>query len=60
MLGEISAVMTTLNDVTKKKQAEQSAGQKAAVEVVRLAQEHGLSLDLVFAVYPISEQLGRG
>lgn len=35
--------MTTLNDVTKKK-AEQSAEQKAAVELVRLAQEQGLSL----------------
>lgn len=36
-------MMTTLNDVTKKK-AEQSAEQKAAVELVRLAQEQGLSL----------------
>lgn len=35
--------MTTLNDVTKKK-AEPSAEQKAAVELVRLAQEQGLSL----------------
>lgn len=35
--------MTTLNDVAKK-QAEQSAEQKAAVELVRLAQEQGLSL----------------
>ena len=35
--------MTTLDDVTKKK-AEQSAEQKAAVELVRLAQEQGLSL----------------
>lgn len=44
MLGEEGAVMTTLDDVTKKKQAEQSAEQQAAVELVRLAQEHGLSL----------------
>jgi putative transposase len=44
MLGEEGAVMTTLDDVTKKKQAEQSAEQKAAVELVRLAQEQGLSL----------------
>jgi putative transposase len=36
--------MTTLDDVAKKKQAEQSAEQKAAVELVRLAQEQGLSL----------------
>lgn len=36
--------MTTLDDVAKKKQAEQSAEQKAAVELVRLAQERGLSL----------------
>ena len=35
--------MTTLDDVTKKK-AEPSAEQKAAVELVRLAQEQGLSL----------------
>jgi hypothetical protein len=38
-------VMTTLEDVaTKKKATEQSAEQKAAVELVRLAQEQGLSL----------------
>src|SRR6202795_3107511 len=36
--------MTTLDDVTKKKTAEQSAEQQAAVELVRLAQERGLSL----------------
>src|SRR3954451_12704339 len=35
--------MTTLDDVTKKN-AEQSAEQQAAVELVRLAQEQGLSL----------------
>src|SRR5882762_2510652 len=35
---------TTLNDVAKKKAAEQSAEQRAAVELVRLAQEQGLSL----------------
>src|ERR1700710_486229 len=34
----------TLNDVAKKKDAEQSAEQQAAVELVRLAQEQGLSL----------------
>ncbi len=44
MLGEKGAVMTTLNDVTKKKAAEQSAEQQAAVELVRLAQEQVLSL----------------
>jgi|GEM_PF-5653109 len=31
-LGEEGAVMTTLDDVTKKKAAEQSAEQQAAVE----------------------------
>ncbi len=36
--------MTTLVGVTKKKAAEQSAEQRAAVELVRLAQELGLSL----------------
>src|SRR5437764_496017 len=34
----------TLNDVAKKKDAEQSAEQQAAVELVRLAKERGLSL----------------
>jgi putative transposase len=34
----------TLNDVTKKKDAEQSAEAQAAVELVRLASEQGLSL----------------
>ncbi|ETA90117.1 transposase Mu [Mycobacterium avium 05-4293] len=43
MLGEKGAVMTTLEDVAKK-MAEQSEEQKAAVELVRLAQEQGLSL----------------
>jgi hypothetical protein len=36
--------MTTLDDVAKKKQAEQSAEAQAAVELVRLAQEQELSL----------------
>ncbi len=36
--------MTTLDGVTKKKPAEQSAEQQAAAELVRLAQEQGLSL----------------
>ena len=36
--------MTTLNDVAKKKQAEQSAEQQGVVELVRLAKELGLSL----------------
>src|ERR1700690_742666 len=36
--------MTTLDGVTKKKPVEQSAEQQAAVELVRLAQEQGLSL----------------
>src|SRR5277367_3899130 len=44
ILGEEGAVMTTLDDVTKKKPAEQSAEQRAAAELVRLAQEQGLSL----------------
>ena len=44
MLGEEGAVMTTLDGVTKKKQAEQSAEQQAAAELVRLAHEQGLSL----------------
>jgi transposase-like protein len=44
MLGGEGAVMTTLDAVTKKKQVEQSAEQQAAVELVRLAQEQGLSL----------------
>ena len=44
MLGEEGAVMTTLDGVTKKKQAEHSAEQQAAVELVRMAQEQGLSL----------------
>ena len=34
MLGEEGAVMTTLDGVTKKKAAEQSAEQQAAVELV--------------------------
>ena len=36
--------MTTLDGVRKKKAAQQSAEQQAAVELVRLAQEQGLSL----------------
>jgi transposase-like protein len=45
MLGGEGAVMTaTLNDVTKKKPAEQSAEQQAAKELVRRAREQGLSL----------------
>ncbi len=34
----------TLDDVTKRKQAEPSAEQQAAVELIRLAKEQGLSL----------------
>ena len=34
----------TLNDVAKKKPAEESAEQQAAAELVRLAKEQGLSL----------------
>ena len=41
MLGEEGAVMTTLDDMAKKKQAEQSAEAQAAAELVRLAQEQG-------------------
>jgi hypothetical protein len=37
-------MMATLDDVVKKKQADQSAERKAAVELIRLAQEQGLSL----------------
>jgi transposase-like protein len=44
MLGGEGAVMTTLDGVTKKKPAGQSAEQQAAAELVRLAQEQGLSL----------------
>jgi len=36
--------MTTLDGVTNKKPAEESAEQQAAVELVRLAQEQALSL----------------
>src|SRR6202000_2298986 len=35
---------TTLDDVAKKKEAEQSAEQQAAAELVRMAREQGLSL----------------
>jgi putative transposase len=46
MPGEEGAVMTaTLDDVTsRKKKPELSAEQQAAVELVRLAKEQGLSL----------------
>jgi transposase-like protein len=44
LLGEEGAVMTTLDDVAKKKQADASAEAQAAAELVRLAQEQGLSL----------------
>src|SRR4029453_6880295 len=44
MLGGEGAGMTTLDGVTKKKPAELSAEQQAAAELVRLAQEQGLSL----------------
>src|SRR4029453_10203766 len=44
MLGGEGAVMTTLDDVTKKRSAELSAEQQAAAELVRLAQEQGLAL----------------
>jgi hypothetical protein len=44
MLGEEGAVMTTLDGVTKKKPAEQSAEAQAAAELLRLAQEQRLSL----------------
>src|ERR1700723_3389237 len=37
-------VTATLDDVAKKQEAEQSAEQQAAVELVRLAKEQGLSL----------------
>ena len=45
--------MTTLDGVTKKKQAEPSAEQQAAAELVRLAQEPGLR-SLSPAAYPFS------
>ena len=44
MLGEEGAVMTTLDDVAKNKQVEQSMEAQAAAELVRLANEQGLSL----------------
>src|ERR1700687_742690 len=44
MLGGEGAVMTTLDDVTKQKQAELAGEAPAAAELVRLAQEQGLSL----------------
>lgn len=44
MLGEEGAVMTTLDDVARKKQADASAEAQAAAELVRLAKEQGLSL----------------
>jgi putative transposase len=53
MLGGEGAVMTTLDGVTKKKQAEPSAEQQAAAELVRLAQEPGLR-SLSPAAYPFS------
>jgi putative transposase len=45
MAGGEGAVMTaTLNDVVKKKPAEESAERQAAAELVRLARERGLAL----------------
>jgi hypothetical protein len=44
MLGGEGAAMTTLDGVSKKKRAEQSAEQQATAELVGLAQEQGLSL----------------
>jgi putative transposase len=45
MAGGEGAVMTaTLNDVAKRKPAEETAEQQAAAELVRLAKEQGLSL----------------
>jgi hypothetical protein len=41
---ERSVMTATLDDVTKQKPAETSAEQQAAVEMVRLAGEQGLSL----------------
>jgi putative transposase len=42
--GEGAVMMTTLNDMTAKKKPEPSAEEIAAREVVRLAEEQGLSL----------------
>ncbi len=42
--GEGAVRTATLNDVTTKRRAEQSPEQQAAVELVRLAQQQGLSL----------------
>ena len=42
--GEGAVMTATLNDVMNKKAGEQSAEQRAAVELVRLAKEQGLSL----------------
>jgi putative transposase len=46
LLGEKGwrLMTTTLDDVAKKKEAEQSAEQQAAAELVRLAKERGLSI----------------
>ena len=52
--------MTTLDDVAKKKQAEQSAEQQAAVELVRLAQEQGLSLTGPGRAAQAADQDGAG
>src|SRR4029453_15605585 len=42
--GEGAGMTATMNDVVKKKPAEESAERQAAAELVRLAQERGLSL----------------
>jgi putative transposase len=42
--GKVAVVTATLDDVTKRKQAEESAEQLAAKELVRMAREQGLSL----------------
>jgi putative transposase len=42
--GEVAVMTATLDDVTKRKQAEESAEQQAARELVAMAREKGLSL----------------
>jgi putative transposase len=42
--GKVAVMTATLDDVTKKKAAEESAEQQAARELVRMARERGLSL----------------
>jgi hypothetical protein len=51
---------TTLDGVANKKQAEQSAEARAAVELVRLAKEQGLSLTGPDGLLKQADQDGAG